>query len=424
MTTDPKILIKFPTRGRPQKFFKALKAYIDFADDISKIGFLISMDENDASMNNEEIKTILENAKTRVKLAYFYGQSKSKIQAVNADMEKVSGWDIVLLASDDMIPVVRGYDTIIRKDMNDHFRDMDGVLWYNDGGQNRINTLSILGKKYYDRFGYIYNPEYISLWCDNEFTDVSTQLNKVYKSDQIIIEHAHPIYQKTEYDPLYIHNESFFQIDKVTYEKRREKNFDLDLLRKKLFSILILGVPDRINDLSNLINKLEKQINDNNLKEQVEILALIDNKNRTVGNKRQSLLDISEGKFVAYIDDDDSVSDNYILEITNAITSNPHVDVVSFNQMTHINNDVPTIVYFGLQYQNTEYYPGVPVYRKPFHMCAWNASLAKRVKFKDISLTEDWVWIEELCKQAKTETHIDQVLHHYIFQKNKTTSVW
>jgi hypothetical protein len=48
-----------------------------------------------------------------------------------------------MLASDDMIPVVSGYDQIIRNDMYENFKNTDGVLWYNDGGQTIITTLSI-----------------------------------------------------------------------------------------------------------------------------------------------------------------------------------------------------------------------------------------------------------------------------------------
>ena len=227
MKSNLKLLIKFPTRGRPEKFFSVLDKYIEMSENISKTAFLISMDSDDSSMNNSSIIDILEGYKSRIKLAYFFGDSKTKIQACNADVDKITGWDIIMLASDDMIPMVRGYDQIIRNDMYENFKNTDGVLWYNDGGQNNINTLSILGRKYYNRFGFIYNPEYISLWCDNEFTDISIKLGKVYRSQEVIIEHQHPAYQKTDFDQLYVRNESYFNIDKETYIKRSERKFDL-----------------------------------------------------------------------------------------------------------------------------------------------------------------------------------------------------
>lgn len=419
---DYKILIKFPTRGRPDKFFKGLDQYISKAKNLDRIAFLISLDADDVSMNNEIIINRLKNYQNKIKLIYFFGNSKTKIEAINADMDKVSGWDILLLASDDMIPVVDGYDEIIRKDMNDYFKHLDGVLWYNDGGQNNINTLSIMGKKYYNMFDYIYHPDYVSLWCDNEFTEVSVKLKKVYKSDQIIIEHQHPVYQKTNYDQLYVRNESYYNIDKETYEKRRDREFDLNKLNKKLFSILITSIPERFSNLSQIYKKIEDQIKKNNYGDKVEILAFVDNKTRSIGHKRQDLINASEGKFLAFLDDDDLISENYIEEIISAIEENPNVDVISFNQEAKIGLDNPVIVYFGLQYENTEYIPGLPMYRKPFHMCAWNSKLAKATEFKDISWAEDWHWIKELCSKAKTEKHIDKILHYYIFDKKVTTT--
>jgi hypothetical protein len=420
-----KLLIKFPSRERPEKFFQALDKYIQYANNTNKIAFLLSFDADDVTMNNDVVKNRLKKYQDQgIKLVYFFGSSKTKIQAVNADIEKVTGWDVLLLASDDMIPVVQGYDDIIRKDMNDHFRDFDGVLWYSDGGQNNINTLCILGKKYYHRFNYIYYPEYISLWCDNEFTEVSSILNKVYKSEKIIIEHQHPVYKKTQYDPLYAKNESYYSIDEITFNKRKAINFNLDSFNKKIFSILIASVPERLEKLDKLFKNLQNQITNNGLYEKVEILALLDNKLKTVGSKRQALLETSSGRFVAYLDDDDTVSNDYVKEIVTAAEQNPNVDVICFKQEARIENDPPVPVYFGLQYENTEYTYGKPIYRKPFHICAWNTKIAKQVKFKDISFTEDWTWVEELCKIAKTQHSIDNILHYYIYNSNTTTSKW
>jgi len=412
-----KILIKFPTRGRPDKFFAVLERYIAMADDVSKIAFLITADEDDATMNNPSVIEKLEKVKKKYKLAYNFGHSKTKIQAVNADMEKVSGWDIVLLASDDMIPVFKGYDSIIRDDMKEYFRDTDGVLWYNDGGQNNINTLCILGKKYYDRFGYIYHPDYISLWCDNEFTDVSRILNRVYKSDKIIIEHQHPVYQKTTYDELYVKNESYYNVDHETYDKRSAIGFDLDL-NVPILSILTPSVPERIDShLKKLMDKLKKQIGD----KRVEHLVFLDNRKRSIGYKREALVEIAKGKYMAFVDDDDDVSDDYIDSLLEAIKSN--ADVITFKQKCLVNDNLPSVINFSLKNKvNQEYFPNVIIQRMPFHVCAWKSDIAKKYKFTDKNYSEDWFWSQQLIKEAKTEYHIDKIIHTYIYRDDTTTT--
>jgi hypothetical protein len=412
-----KILIKFPTRGRPDKFFAVLERYIAMADDVYKIAFLVSADEDDSTMNNPLVIEKMEKVKKKYKLTYYFGHSKTKIQAVNTDMNKVSGWDVVLLASDDMIPVFKGYDSIIRDDMKEYFRDTDGVLWYNDGGQNNINTLCILGKKYYDRFNYIYHPDYISLWCDNEFTDVSRILNRVYKSDKLIIEHQHPVYQKTEYDELYVKNESYYNVDHETYDKRSARGFDLDL-NQPVLSILTPSVPERIDShLKTLLEKIKKQIGD----KPVEHLVFLDNKKRSIGYKREALVEIAKGKYMAFVDDDDDISDDYVDSLLEGAKSN--ADVITFRQTCLVNDNLPSVINFSLKNTvNQEYFPNMIIQRMPFHVCAWRSEIAKRHKFTDKNYSEDWFWSQQLIKDAKTEHHIDKIIHTYIYNDNVTTT--
>ena len=77
-----KILIKFPTRERPEKFFQVLSLYYKKAKDVSNIEFLISCDLDDTTMNNPDVIKKLENAKKHINLNYYIGNSKTKIEAV------------------------------------------------------------------------------------------------------------------------------------------------------------------------------------------------------------------------------------------------------------------------------------------------------------------------------------------------------
>jgi hypothetical protein len=177
-----KILVKFPTRNRPVRFFETLDLYISKANNINNIIFLITCDNDDLTMNISNVHERLKQYQEKYNLKVYFENNTSKIEAINACMNKVTDWDILLLASDDMIPVVQGYDNIIRQDMETYYSNLDGILWYGDGHQDKINTLCILGKTYYNRFSYIYHPSYKSLFCDNEYTEVALSLNKCYKS--------------------------------------------------------------------------------------------------------------------------------------------------------------------------------------------------------------------------------------------------
>jgi hypothetical protein len=215
-----KLLIKFPTRSRPIKCLSVIQMYIEYA--VEDVHFLVTLDEDDESIT----PSFLEKLSLIPNCTYVIGQSTGKINACNRDMKFACFFDILLLASDDMIPIVKGYDQIIREKMIQLYPDTDGVLWFNDGYRgNALNTLCILGRKYYDRFGYIYHPDYKSFYCDNEFTEVANSLGKQTYFSDVIIRHEHPFNLKQEMDELYITNETHMEHDKCVWIVRRHHKY-------------------------------------------------------------------------------------------------------------------------------------------------------------------------------------------------------
>lgn len=221
-----KLLIKFPTRNRPKKFLDLLDLYYEKLNNINLTEFCVSIDEDDKTMNNEDTLSKLDEYEN---LSCFIGNSKSKIEAINSDVNEMDEWDIVLLASDDMIPQVKGYDDIIRENMEKLYPDTDGVLWFFDGNRRDLNTLCILGKKYYERFGYIYHPGYKSFYCDDEFTQVANKLKKQTFINQVIIKHEHPDMPqfRDRLDELYLKNGKYFPQDGNLFMMRQKNNFGI-----------------------------------------------------------------------------------------------------------------------------------------------------------------------------------------------------
>ena len=182
-----KILYKYPTRERPHLFSKTLVSWYQNMS-LDNFEFLIACDDNDESMKSESMQKFLlqfPNLSTR------YDNNVSKIEACNRGVSEKQ-FDIVVLVSDDMIPEVKGYDRLIVENMKEHYPDTDGALWFFDGFNPDINTLSVLGRKYYERFNYIYHPSYVTQWCDQEHTDIAKSLGKLKKFDDVIVRHIHP----------------------------------------------------------------------------------------------------------------------------------------------------------------------------------------------------------------------------------------
>lgn len=179
-------------------------------------------------------------------------------------------------------------------------------------------------------------------------------------------------------------------------------------------SILTPAVPSRLGQLAELCAKISAQIGEL----PVEHLTLLDNKRRTVGEKRDALLRASKGQYVAFVDDDDDVSNDYVASLLEAIKSGP--DVITFEQNAYINGRLGRIQ-FGLGNPNEPWQPGGLALRNAWHVCAWRRSLAVCSKFPASNYGEDWAFASVLCAaKGLNEIHIPRVLHTYRHDEKTT----
>ena len=216
-----KIVVKYPTRGRPSRFIQTLKLYQRMAANPGAIRFVVSIDEDDSTMNNDEMRRVVRQFPTT---SMHVGQATSKISAVNLHLDQLGEFDILILASDDMLPVVKGYDHQIIRQMHASFPAKDGVLHYWDGfNQSHLNTMPIMGKALLDSWGYIYHPAYRSEWCDNEFDTVTTNAGKSWKSHSILFKHEWV--RATGQDATFRKNSGYFERDKKVYLARKAAGF-------------------------------------------------------------------------------------------------------------------------------------------------------------------------------------------------------
>lgn len=181
------------------------------------------------------------------------------------------------------------------------------------------------------------------------------------------------------------------------------------------FSDTTFSAPPRQGALELLMHELEKQIG--NLP--VEHLILCDNKRRTVGEKRDAILRIARGDYVAFVDDDDFVSGDYVSSLLGAMDSAPNThrttgpDVITFRQRATVNGHSGEVE-FRLGNPNEPFTPDGVTRRNAWHVCAWRRSLAVCSSFPANNYGEDWAYASRLCAvPGLREAHIPRVLHHY-----------
>jgi hypothetical protein len=154
---DKVILFKVTSRGRPQQLIHAIKEYLRLASNPKAMTWLITLDNDDDKCNTVSFCDSLGHILDEPNIAF--GHSDNKIHAINRDVNQlhIPHWDILLNISDDQLPIVQGYDAIIREAMPNN---LDASLWFYDHWQDRINTQEIIGYNYYQIDKYIYQQSF------------------------------------------------------------------------------------------------------------------------------------------------------------------------------------------------------------------------------------------------------------------------
>lgn len=190
---------------------------------------------------------------------------------------------------------------------------------------------------------------------------------------------------------------------------------------KPLLSILIPSIPSRFEShLLPLWKELQRQCNEAMYGSRVEILILSDNKHRSIGSKRQALLNLAQGEYIAFMDDDDKPTSNYIEKaICEAIILHwtNRADVITFNQHVSINGEQFSLTFkFGHEVNEEPNKDGFT--RPPWHVCFWRRDVVQHCTFPNSNYGEDWAWAEQANKCAKTSYHIDEFMMTYVYDEN------
>lgn len=216
------ICYSFASRSRPERFFETLDNII--VNSASNNFFIVAkLDDDDMSMNDPMVKQKIADHYPMVHVKW--GMSKSKVHAINRDLDDIPDWAIVICASDDMRFRTYGFDNIIREAMP---VDLDGfVHLMDDYAKDRVCTVSIVGREYYKRDGYVYHPDYYSMWCDDEAQAVAKIRGKYILVPGTHLEHLHYTNnRKAIKDDLYWRNDTY-NADKEVFLKRQSINFGI-----------------------------------------------------------------------------------------------------------------------------------------------------------------------------------------------------
>lgn len=176
-------------------------------------------------------------------------------------------------------------------------------------------------------------------------------------------------------------------------------------------SILVLTVPSRVYAFfPKLMTTLQTQTQKYN---DIEIIALYDNKKRSVGKKRDDILKLAQGEYLVFIDDDDRITDDYIDQIMTALYENINTDCVVFDCICRVNKGDAKLCKYGIEFEYGDILDGKEWRGKPAHTMVYKSAIAQKHHFSDMTYNEDYDWVGRAYRDIKEQTRIDKVLYHY-----------
>lgn len=228
-----KISIIHPSRSRPQQAHATYKKWMSSAKNSSDIQYIVSIDSldhewveyiNNFFYNNawhtvpELGRQVLYDKNLFVVKEY----NDSAIDAINTAVKECSG-DLLIVVSDDFDCPFH-WDVALLEMLNGK---EDFLVKTRDGIQKTLITLPIMDRKYYNRFGYIYNPEYKHMFCDQEMTAVGHLLGRVIELP-ITFPHNHYTTNKTRKDHINEKNDATWNQGKEVFQRNMQNNFGIE----------------------------------------------------------------------------------------------------------------------------------------------------------------------------------------------------
>jgi hypothetical protein len=212
-----KITILHPSRSRPQQAAKTAKAWLSSAKDIENVDYLICVDEDERHWHEYDELT------DKLNISVCTNANKSAIEAINYGASLLDEYDLLIVVSDDFNTPPYHWDEALRTALAGK---SDYLVKTNDGLQPWIITLPIMDRVYYERFGYVYHPDYQHMFCDTEMTHVGHMLGKVIELP-IVIKHNHYAAGLSKKDAINEKNDATWNQGEKVYLDNLMRNFDI-----------------------------------------------------------------------------------------------------------------------------------------------------------------------------------------------------
>ena len=190
----------------------------------------------------------------------------------------------------------------------------------------------------------------------------------------------------------------------------------------KLLTIGILSLNERKEQhLDKLLGVLGRQLT-SELREKVEVMVNVDDGDKSVGQKRNEVVENASGKFICFVDDDDGIDEEYVKSIVDVIENNEDLDCIGFSGMYYTNGQ-PKMIFKHANSYGGHYKDSSGVQHRPVnHLNPVRTEIARKVKFPEKNFGEDSEYCDKLFDMGllKNEVVLDKVMYHYYWSNEIT----
>ena len=213
------ISIIHPSLGRPVQARRCLDHWMQTASGDHEIEWIVSLSSADKMLGDYN-QTFIASGAILVELS-----TKNMVEATN-EAAKLCAGELIILVSDDMFSPEMWDTRMLHK-----LEMIDGpaILQVYDGITSKKLTIPIMNREAYAKLGYIYHPDYKSMFADDDLRGTAMKHKMYYNATDIFIEHRHFSIGKAKFDETYrreIHHTVYKQ-GEITYYNRARLNFPL-----------------------------------------------------------------------------------------------------------------------------------------------------------------------------------------------------
>lgn len=185
----------------------------------------------------------------------------------------------------------------------------------------------------------------------------------------------------------------------------------------KMLCVQIPYTQERELQVKCLLDEFNRQIKEYGLAEYVELMIDGTGKEMSIGEKRQSLYQKSNGIYTVQWDSDDWISEDGLPDIIIALKQNP--DCVTYQEWVDIDGKISRSN-FSLQYEdwkgdgNSDLGDGFSYWRTPFFKTPIKTEICLAAGVHDLRFGEDHDFARRIKPLLSTEIHIPKFIYHYI----------